>query len=292
MPQRPPRDQAGQERPGRNRGRPGRGRPGHGPDAGTAPRPPGPADPRGRPGDQRDEGEERRVAEPDQLVEGGHGAAVDLGRGVLPGQRAQRGGEAPRPGPVHRAQRRADDRRRDRRAEPAQHGRGQVGQQDQPRLAGGGRGQQPAGVARPAHHDHPQMRLRPVTRRRDHQRRAGREPGDDPAQLPVGRTGGRRPGGLPRRARRGGKVAEVDDGQRAAGQGGRGQLGRGREIRADPAGWPGPAPRQGRRRWRTGRSPAGRARRSRGTRHPREPPLPARRRAGPTAGCSGTGRCS
>ena len=107
MPQHPPWDQAGQERPGRQRGRPGCGAPGRGPQAGPAPRLPGPADPRARPGDQRDEGEQRRVAEPDQLVEGGHGVAVDLGRGVLPGQRAQRGGEARpgRAGPVHRAQR-------------------------------------------------------------------------------------------------------------------------------------------------------------------------------------------
>ena len=238
VPQRPPRGQAGQERPGRQRGRPGRGGPGHVPEAGTAPRLLGPAGPRARPGDQRDEGEERRVAEPDQLVEGGDGVAVDLGRGVLGGQRAQRGGEAARPGrpgPVHRAQRRADDRRRDRRAEPAQHGGGQVGQQHHPRLAGGGRRQQPAGVARPAHHDRPQMGLRPVTRRRDDQRRAGRPPGHDAAQLPVGRTGGRRPGGLPGRARRGGEVAEVDDGERAAGQGGHGQRGHRRQVRGHPA---------------------------------------------------------
>ena len=282
MPQRPPRGQAGQERPGRQRGRPGRGRPGHGPEAGTAPRLPGPTGPRARPGDQRDEGEERRVAEPDQLVEGGRRCSGRPGprRPGRPACAARRRGRPARPpGPVHRAQRRADDRRRDRRAEPAQHGGGQVGQQHHPRLAGGGRRQQPAGVARPAHHDRPQMGLRPVTRRRDDQRRAGRQPGHDAAQLPVGRTGGRRPGGLPGWSRRGGEVAEVDDGERAAGQGGHGQRGRRRQVRDDPA----VRARQGERGSGPDRggAPAGPA-----------GPAPERRRAGPTAGCSGTGRCS
>ena len=114
--------------------------------------------------------------------------------------------------------------------QPAEHGRGQVGEHDQSGLAGRAGGQQPG--AEPGAVGQGQLQVRRAggrPGRGDQQHGAGRELGHDALQFGV--RGGER-GGSPGRR----ESAQVDDGQRAAGQDGRGHPRRGGQVEADVAG--------------------------------------------------------
>ena len=116
-------------------------------------------------------------------------------------------------------------------AEPAEHGRGQVGEHHQAGLPGGGGVQQAGPVAGAVDQGKLQVRrLGGGPGRGDEQRRAGRQVRRDPREFGVHRGEDRGPFGIS-------DVAEVHDGQRAAGQHPRGEVrGRGQVRRDAPGG--------------------------------------------------------
>ena len=115
-------------------------------------------------------------------------------------------------------------------AQPAEHGRGQVGEHDQARLPGGGRVQQAGRVAGAVGQGELQVRrLGRRARRGDQERGVGGERRRDPGELGVGR--GELPGPFGRSER-----AQVHHGQRAAGQHRRGDLVRCGQVGGDVAG--------------------------------------------------------
>src|SRR4029077_20638965 len=149
-----------------------------------------------------------------------------LGR-VPAGQRLDRGGER---APVAAGDVRADGLRRHRGPQPAEHGRGQVGEYDQARLPGGDRVEPAGGVARAVGQGELQVRrLGRRARRGDQERGVRGKRRRDGGELGVG--GGELPGpfGISERA-------QVHHGQRAAGQHRRGDLAWGGQVGGDVAG--------------------------------------------------------
>ena len=221
MGQPPPGHQVGQEGPGGHRDGE---HPGHLP----PPRPPPAALGRGTPGRQRDRGQDRRVRQyvgpEEHLVRG----LPHLVGGVPAGQRADRGGQALRPAAP--GELRADQTGRQAVAEPAEHGRGQVGEHDQAGLAGRAGIEQAGPVPGPGGQG--QLQVRGFGRRAgrgDQQGGARGEFGHDALQFGVR-------GGESHVPFRSAEISQVHDGQRAAGQDRRGQVRRRGEIGGDVAG--------------------------------------------------------
>ena len=205
------------------RGHRGGEHPGHPPSAGPAP-----ALVRCRaPGRQRDRGQHHGVdqrVDPEELAVR---VPPHLLGGVAPGQGLDRRGERT---PVAAGEVRADGLRRNGLAQPAEHGRGQVGEHHQARLPGGGRVEQSGGVAGAVGQGKLQVRrLGRRARRGDQERGVSGQRRRDPGEFGVG--GGELPGpfGISERA-------QVHHGQRAAGQHRRGDLVRCGQVGGDVAG--------------------------------------------------------
>ncbi len=215
-----PGHQVGQERADRDRGGE---HPGHPPPAGPAP----PLVLGRAPEGQPDRAQHRRVGQrvgPEELAVR---VPPDLLGGVPAGQVLDGRGQA---APVAAGDVRADRLRRHGFAQPAEHGRGQVGEHHQARLPGGGRVQQAGRVARSVGQGELQVRrLGRRARRGDQERGVSGERRRDPGELGVGRGEFRGPFGKSERA-------QVHHGQRAAGQHRRGDLARCGQVGGDVAG--------------------------------------------------------
>ena len=213
--QSPPRHQVGQE--GARGHRDGKHR-GHAP----PPRAPPTAFRRGTPEDQADGGQGRRVGQrigPEEPVVGG---PPDLFGGVPAGQPADGGGQGTARAP---GERRADQAGRHVAAQPAEHGRGQVGEHDQAGLAGRAGLEQAALIPNPV--DQRQLQVRGPGRRAGRGDELGGASGEFGYQALAVRCPRRRRAEV--RSMRS-KMAQVHDGQRAAGQD------RGRRWRSDTDG--------------------------------------------------------
>ncbi len=237
----------GRRRPGHQVGQERAGRDGGGEHAGHPP-PAGPLPPPllgGAPERQPDRGHRDRVGQrvgPEERVVSG---LPHLFRGVPAGHRLDRGAQR---APVATGELRADRVGRAGPAEPAEHGRVQVGEDDQAGLPGGGRVEHSGLVTGPADQGDLQVRgLAGGPGRGDEHRRAGRGAGQDPGERGVGRGEGAGSAGTV-------EDTQVHDGQRAAGQDCPGDLRRGRQVGAHVAAGAG----QGERAARTDRGGAAR----------------------------------
>ena len=206
--------QAGQERADRDRGGEHAGHP---PPAGPLPAPLlG-----GAPENQPDRGQRDRVGQrvgPEERVVGG---LPHLFGGVPAGHRLDRRAEG---APVGTGDGRADRVRGPGSAQPAEHGRVQVGEHHQAWLPGGGGVERAGPVAGPADQGDLQVRrLGGGPGRGDEHGRACWGIRLDPGECGISRGESAAPFGKS-------EDAEVDDGQRAAGQHRRGDLRRGRQV--------------------------------------------------------------